>query len=89
MITDIWMAEATQFGYVDGKLQGIGIHDDTVMAWWFAEEAIKAGGFSFAFGDEEGEVDSDYDDDDERFEEVMLGTRDERDADGYNDRSLF
>lgn len=50
---DTWLAEATQFGFVDGKLQGIGEHDDTVMAWWLAEEALKAGGFSFAMGDGE------------------------------------
>lgn len=51
--TDIWINEATQFGFIDGKLQGIGEHDDTVMAWWIAEEAAKAGGFSFGFGDED------------------------------------
>jgi len=51
-IIDPWIEEATQFGFVDGKLQGIGEHDDTVMAWWFTEEAMKAGGFSFGFGDE-------------------------------------
>jgi len=50
---DTWISEATQFGFVDGKLQGIGEHDDTVMAWWLAEEACKAGGFSFAMGDGE------------------------------------
>lgn len=48
-----WENECTQFGFVDGKLQGIGEHDDTVMAWWMAEEACKAGGFSFAMGDDE------------------------------------
>lgn len=50
---DTWISEATQFGFVDGKLQGIGEHDDTVMAWWLAEEALKSGGFSFAMGDGE------------------------------------
>jgi len=48
-----WESEASQFGFVDGKLQGIGEHDDTVMAWWLAEEACKAGGFTFAMGDDE------------------------------------
>lgn len=51
--TDTWISEASQFGFVDGKLQGIGEHDDCVMAWWLAEEALKAGGFSFAMGDGE------------------------------------
>ena len=26
--------EAEAFGWVDGKLEGVGEHDDTVMAWW-------------------------------------------------------
>jgi hypothetical protein len=76
--TGKWIEEATQFGFIDGKLQGIGEHDDTVMAWWIAEEALKAGGFSFGFGDEE-----DDDQDDEMsggeggWEEEMLGSADE------------
>jgi hypothetical protein len=49
----VWESECAQFGFVDGKLQGIGEHDDTVMAWWMAEEACKAGGFTFAMGDGE------------------------------------
>lgn len=55
-VINIWEEEASQFGYVDGKLQGIGEHDDTVMAWWICEEATKAGGFSFGFGDEDGDA---------------------------------
>ena len=54
-VTGIWEEEAMQFGFVDGKLQGAGEHDDTVMAWWMAEEAAKAGGFSFSIGDEDGD----------------------------------
>jgi hypothetical protein len=61
--TNAWMTEAQQFGFIDGKLQGIGEHDDTVMAWWFSEEAAKLGGFSFGFGDE----------DDDGLEEEMTG----------------
>ena len=59
--------EAQQFGYIDGKLQGIGAHDDQVMAWWFAEEAAKRGGFSFSMGDDE---------DDEAMNEMMGGDED-------------
>jgi len=59
-ITDPWIEECTQFGFIDGKLQGIGEHDDTVMAWWFSEEACKAGGFSFGFGDEETDGDEEF-----------------------------
>ena len=67
---------------MEGKLQGIGIHDDTVMAWWFAAEAIKLGGFSFAFGDEDGEANDgfDSDDDGEDYEAILLGDDDERDG---------
>lgn len=31
VMTDIWMQEARQFGYIDGKLQGVGSHDDCVL----------------------------------------------------------
>lgn len=81
-LTDIWISECTQFGFVDGKLQGIGEHDDTVMAWWFAMEAGKAGGFSFAFGDEEESASDDWGggEEDEAWEAVMLGASDELDA---------
>ena len=77
-LSNIWIDEATQFGFIDGKLQGAGEHDDTVMSWWFACEAKKAGGFSFAFGDEEGEGVEDWDggggDD---WEKVLMGDADE------------
>ena len=70
--TNTWIEEMSQFGYIDGKLQGIGSHDDTVMAFWFACEAAKAGGFSFAFGDEDLD-DEDDEEGDENWEAVMLG----------------
>ena len=79
--TDIWMNECQQFGFVDGKLQGIGEHDDCVMAWWFCEEAIRAGGFSFAFGDDEDEGDEELLEGDEDWEDVFLGGREEREVD--------
>lgn len=72
-ITDIWIDEAIQFGYIEGKLQGIGAHDDTVMAWWFVCEAIKHGGFSFAFGDEDNEGGDEDGETGESWESVMLG----------------
>ncbi len=84
--TRIWESECSQFGYIDGKLQGIGIHDDTVLAWWFADEAAKAGGFSFAFGDEEGESTDAFDagEDEDDLDSVLLGDTDER-----GDSTLF
>jgi hypothetical protein len=36
-----WRTEANAFGYADGKLQSVGEHDDTVMAWWLAERGIR------------------------------------------------
>lgn len=44
-LTDIIISELKSFGWLDGKLQGIGSHDDTVMALWLAE---RAGGSSRA-----------------------------------------
>jgi len=76
-ITDEWITECTQFGFIDGKLQGIGEHDDRVLAWWFAEEATKAGGFSFAMGDEDGDGDEDDLDSDGDWESYMTGGEEE------------
>lgn len=36
-----WQAEMHAFGWKDDKLQGVGEHDDTVMAWWFLDRARK------------------------------------------------
>lgn len=84
-----WVAECTQFGFVDGKLQGIGEHDDTVMAWWLAEEAMKAGGFSFAMGDDEETGDDaegdDPDDDSWKHEMGLTEDEDETDEDADDD----
>jgi hypothetical protein len=80
-LTNIWIAESSQFGFIDGKLQGIGTHDDCVMAWWMANEASKAGGFSFAFGDEDEEDEDDLLGEDGDWQNVMLGSPSERDAD--------
>lgn len=38
--TDTWISECEAFGWQGGKLGGVGEHDDTVMAWWFAEIAL-------------------------------------------------
>lgn len=35
-----FFAEAEAFGWTDGKLQGVGEHDDTVMAWWYLDRAL-------------------------------------------------
>jgi hypothetical protein len=34
----------------DGEVRSVGEHDDTVMACWICDQAIRQGGFSFSFG---------------------------------------
>lgn len=89
VLTDVWIDEATQFGFIDGKLQGIGEHDDTVMAWWFVCEAIKNGGFSFAFGDEDEENDDEEGAAGENWEDTMLGDPSERGGEKADEGSIF
>ena len=48
-ITDVLVHELRCFTWVDGKLQGLGSHDDTVMSLWMANEAAASSAFSFAF----------------------------------------
>ncbi len=52
-LTDIWIEEMRNFTWDSGKLVSIGSHDDTVMALWICDQAIKQGGFQFSFGDED------------------------------------
>jgi hypothetical protein len=42
-----WLTEMGAFGIVNGRMAGVGAHDDTVMAFWMADQAAQAGG---AFG---------------------------------------
>lgn len=51
-MTDEWINEMRSFTWVDGKLQGVGSHDDLVMACWIADQAVRTGAFGFSFGDE-------------------------------------
>lgn len=37
----VWQGELAAFGWKDGKLQGVGSHDDTVMATWFVERGVR------------------------------------------------
>lgn len=39
-VVEIFLAELEAFGWVDGKLQGVGEHDDTVMAFWHCDWGI-------------------------------------------------
>ena len=49
-ITDDLLHELRCFTYVNGKLQGLGAHDDTVMSLWIANECSQSSEFSFSFG---------------------------------------
>ena len=45
--TDCVLNELKCFTYVNSKLQGLGAHDDTVMALWIANNALADSQFSF------------------------------------------
>ena len=49
-MTDILIHELKSFTWTDGKLQGLGAHDDMVMSLWIANEAVNASSFNFTFG---------------------------------------
>ena len=40
-VTDIWMGEGMSFGWVNDKLEGVGEHDDSIIAWWKAEVGVQ------------------------------------------------
>ena len=52
-MTDIWMGECQAMTWHDGRVVSVGTHDDTVMAMWICDSAVRMGGFTFSFGDEE------------------------------------
>lgn len=37
---EVFLGEAEAFGWINGKLEGVGEHDDTVMAWWHLSWAL-------------------------------------------------
>lgn len=51
-LTNIWIEEMRAITWVEGQLKSVGQHDDTAMACWICDQAVKAGGFSFDFGDD-------------------------------------
>jgi hypothetical protein len=54
-----WIGEMQAFGWADGKLQGVGSHDDTVMAMWICDHACRIGGTSRSFlGDDTADKNS-------------------------------
>lgn len=42
-MTDILLSELQAFAWLNGKMQGVGAHDDTVMALWIATLAVRKG----------------------------------------------
>jgi hypothetical protein len=38
--------------FQEGKVVSVGTHDDLAMACWICDQAIRAGGFSFDFGED-------------------------------------
>lgn len=38
---EVFLSEAEAFGWVDGRLEGVGEHDDTVMAWYHLQWAMN------------------------------------------------
>ena len=40
-LAQIWQEELGAFGYRDGRLEGVGEHDDLVLATWFVDQAVR------------------------------------------------
>jgi hypothetical protein len=51
-MTQVYIEEMMSFGWINGKLQGAGAHDDCVMSLWLAVTGAQRGGFKFSFGEE-------------------------------------
>ena len=56
-MTDLWIEEMRSFTFHEGKLQSVGKHDDTVMACWICDQAIRHGAFSFTFDADTDKID--------------------------------
>jgi hypothetical protein len=54
-LTDQWIGEMHAITFSEGKVHSTAPHDDTVMAFWICDQAIRHGGFQFTFGEEYGE----------------------------------
>jgi hypothetical protein len=48
--TNVLLNELKSFSWIDGKLQGVGSHDDCVMSLWLAVQASRSDSFQFFFG---------------------------------------
>lgn len=52
-MTDIWIEEMRSHTLTSGKVQSVGEHDDTAMAFWICDQAIRKGSFAFSFEEDE------------------------------------
>lgn len=51
-LTEVWVSEMRAFTFEDGRIETVADHDDTPMACWLCEQAVKQGGFGFTFGED-------------------------------------
>jgi hypothetical protein len=65
-MTDIWIDEMRSHTFSSGRVFSVGEHDDTAMAFWICDQAVKNGNFAFAFDEEEG--------DEQAYNEMMAET---------------
>lgn len=56
---DTWIDEMRSLTFAEGKVQSVGGHDDTVMACWICDQAIRMGGFDFSFDGGDEKIDPD------------------------------
>jgi hypothetical protein len=52
-LTNVWIGEMKAMSFIDGQVQSVGEHDDVAMASWICDQAVRRGGFSATFGNEE------------------------------------
>lgn len=61
-LTNTWISEMRSMTFVDGKITSTGEHDDTVMACYLCDQAIKTGGFVSYFDDDQEDLSGNMDD---------------------------
>lgn len=57
--TNVWIKEMGCIGWIDGKVQTVAGHDDTVMACWMCDTAVRMGGVDLSYIDHEDEQSKD------------------------------
>ena len=78
-VIDTWISEMNAITWAEGKLKSVSGHDDTVMACWICDQAIKLGGFGFTFGTEYEKLD------DKGFKDLMAELTGESPKSGNGD----